>query len=95
MSTTSATVRWTMPDGGTHTGRAVVPVNASAGTRVPVWTHSRGDLVSWPPTESEAVLRSSFAGMGAATVTGCAVWGSARAARALLDRRGMRQWALE
>nr|QIY99227.1 hypothetical protein HEP87_41425 [Streptomyces sp. S1D4-11] len=32
--------------------------------------------------------------MDAATVIGGAVWGSVRAARALLDRRLMRQWAL-
>lgn len=94
VSTTSATGRWTMPDGRTHTGRAAVPVDASAGTRLPVWTNSRGAWYPGPLPSPRRFLRSSFAGMDAATVTGGAVWGSAQAARALLDRRLMRQWAL-
>ncbi|MGW2103792.1 Rv1733c family protein [Streptomyces olivaceoviridis] len=90
-----ATVRWTTPDGRTRTGRAVVPARTPAGTRVPVRTDSRGDLVSDPPGRSDAMLKFSLVGVGTAMAAGCAVWGSARAARALLDRRGMRQWALE
>ncbi|MGW7261178.1 Rv1733c family protein [Streptomyces sp. NPDC054834] len=90
-----ATVRWTTRDGRTRTGRAAVPAHMPVGARVPVWTDSRGDLVSEPAGRSDAVLKSSLVGMGSAIATGCAVWGSARAARALLDRRRMKQWALE
>ncbi|MFE0348833.1 hypothetical protein [Streptomyces griseoluteus] len=53
-----------------------------------------GELVSEPEGRSDAVLKSSLVGWGAA-MAGCVVWGSARAARALLDRHRMRQWALE
>ncbi|WP_225832339.1 hypothetical protein [Streptomyces sp. NK08204] len=90
-----ATVRWTTADGRMRTGRVAVPAHSRAGTRVPVWTSSGGDLVTPPSDRSDATLRSSLAGTAAATAAGCAVWGSARAARALLDRRRMRQWALE
>ncbi|MET7377838.1 hypothetical protein ABZT08_03290 [Streptomyces sp. NPDC005526] len=91
----SATVRWTAPDGRIRTGRATVPANTPAGTRVPVWTDPRGDLVSEPPARPDGVLKSSLVGVGAAMAAGCVVWGSTRAARALLDRHRMRQWALE
>ncbi|MQY33453.1 hypothetical protein SRB17_14140 [Streptomyces sp. RB17] len=95
VSRASATVRWTTPDGGTRTGRTTVAAHTRAGTRVPVWVNARGDLVSQPAAESDAAVRSSFAGVGAAAVTGGVAWGSAWAARALLDRRRMRQWALD
>ncbi|MFE2100116.1 hypothetical protein [Streptomyces sp. PTD9-10] len=90
-----ATVRWTTPDGRTRTGRAAVPAHTPVGTHVRLWTSSRGDLVSQPPGRSDAVLRSSLTGAGAAMAAGGAVWGSARAVRALLDRHRTRQWALE
>ena len=90
-----ATVRWTTPDGRTRTGRTAVPARTPAGTRVPVWTGTRGELVSEPAGRSDAMLKSSLVGVGASMVTGCVVWGFARAARVLLDRRRMRQWALE
>ncbi|OIK28104.1 hypothetical protein VT52_008235 [Streptomyces malaysiense] len=90
-----ATVRWTTPDGRPRTGRAAVPAHTPEGTRVPVWITSRGDLVPRPPDRSDALLRSSLIGAGAAMAVGGTVWGSARAVRALLDRRRMRQWALE
>ncbi|MFF3511646.1 hypothetical protein [Streptomyces sp. NPDC002573] len=91
----SATVRWTTPDGRLRTGRVAVPAHTPVGTRVRVWTTSRGDLVPRPPDRSDAMLRSSLAGAGAAVAVGGTVWGSARAVRALLDRRRMKQCALE
>lgn len=94
-SNADATVRWWTPDGRTRTGRAAVPAHTPAGSRVLVWTGSRGEPVSEPPGRYDAMLKSSLVGVGASMATGCAVWGSARAARALLDRRRMRQWALE
>ncbi|POX51204.1 hypothetical protein [Streptomyces sp. Ru72] len=94
-SNADATVRWTTPDGRMRTGRAAVPAHTPVGTRVQVWTSPRGDLVPQPADRSEAALRSSLLGAGAAVAVGVTVWGSARAARALLDRRRMRQWALE
>ncbi|WP_434976479.1 Rv1733c family protein [Streptomyces puniciscabiei] len=95
VSRASATVRWTTPDGRARTGRTTVAAHTRAGTRVPVWTSARGDLVSQPPAESDAVMRSALVGVGAVIATGCVVWASARAARALLDRGRMRQWALD
>ncbi|WP_225810831.1 hypothetical protein [Streptomyces spinosus] len=62
---------------------------------MPEWTDSRGDLVSEPPARPDAVLKSSLVGVGTAMATGGAVWCAARAACALLDRRRMKQWALE
>ncbi|MEU9480214.1 hypothetical protein [Streptomyces sp. NPDC048191] len=91
----SAPVRWTTPDGRIRTGRAAVPAHTPAGTRVRVWTSFRGDLASQPPGRSDAVLRSSLVGAGAAVAAGGAVWGSVRAVLALLGRHRMRQWALE
>ncbi|MFI6352264.1 hypothetical protein ACIBJF_06260 [Streptomyces sp. NPDC050743] len=95
VSKASATVRWTTPDGQIHTGRTTVAAHSRAGTHVLVWTDARGDLAAQPAEEADAVVRSSFVGVAATAVTAGAVWGSARAARALLDRRRMRQWALE
>ncbi|MFF3916990.1 hypothetical protein ACFYZB_26565 [Streptomyces sp. NPDC001852] len=95
VSRAGAAVRWTTPDGRTRTGRTTVAAHTRAGTRVPVWTNARGDLVSQPPAESDALVRSSFVGVGVVMATGCGVWASARAVRALLDRRRMKQWALD
>ncbi|WP_433446469.1 Rv1733c family protein [Streptomyces sp. CA-142005] len=95
VSRASATVQWTASDGRTHTGRTTVAAHTHAGTQVRVWTNARGDLVSQPPAESDAVMRSSFVGVGVAAVAAGVVWGCARTARALLNRRRMRQWALE
>ncbi|MFG3120080.1 hypothetical protein ACGF4C_37695 [Streptomyces sp. NPDC048197] len=90
-----AEVRWKAPDGGARTGWISVIPHASAGTRVPLWTSARGDLVSQPPDRSSAMLQAGVAGVGATVAVGGVVWAGARILRALLERRRLRQWALE
>ncbi|MEU9503074.1 hypothetical protein [Streptomyces sp. NPDC048196] len=90
-----AEVRWTTPDGRTRTGWVSVIPHASAGMRVPLWTNARGDLVPQPPAPSSAMLQAGVAGVGAAVAVGGVVWAGTRLMRALLERRRLKQWALE
>jgi hypothetical protein len=90
-----ATVRWTAPDGSTHTDQARVAPKTQAGTKVTVWTDQRGVLASEPLSESEVVLHSIASGVLAAVGAGGVVLGSVWGVRLGLERRRMAQWAAE
>ncbi|MEV6943183.1 hypothetical protein AB0N07_14530 [Streptomyces sp. NPDC051172] len=88
-------VRWTAPDGTTHTGQVRVGPGSRAGTAVTVWTDLQGHLVSRPATAAQAQLRSSLigalVGMSAAAVP--LVGGRVLCGR--MERRRMSQWDTE
>ncbi|GGX86815.1 Rv1733c family protein [Streptomyces minutiscleroticus] len=90
-----APVRWTGADGAVRTGRAKVPADAAAGTRVTVWADSRGELTSRPPSRAEARFQGTMTATLAAAGAGGTVLAAARLARARLDRRRMDAWARE
>ncbi|MET8244245.1 hypothetical protein ABZV31_07305 [Streptomyces sp. NPDC005202] len=89
------TVRWTDPDGSTHTGRARVPAAATPDSRVTVWTDGHGKLTSQPASRADAAFQSALGGIWAGTATVGAVLGGAKLVRAGLDHRRMDQWAEE
>nr|WP_167532431.1 MULTISPECIES: hypothetical protein [Streptomyces] len=90
-----AEVRWTVADGSVHTGRVRAAAGSGIGTRVTVWTDSRGHLVGSPVAPGQAAFRAdlvgTLAGLGAALVPftgGCLL-------RARLERRRMTAWDAE
>ena len=88
-------VRWTVPDGTTHTGQVRVRPGSAAGTEVPVWTDPQGHLVSKPATVAQAQLRASLIGVlvGASAAVVPFVGGRVLCGR--LERRRMSQWDTE
>ncbi|MGC0335855.1 Rv1733c family protein [Streptomyces sp. SLBN-8D4] len=90
-----AKVRWTAPDGSTHTGLTRVAPGTAAGTSVTVWTDRRGGLVRAPLTAAEARLQSVLTGVLVAAGTGAVVFGGGHWARLRLDRRRLRDWEAE
>lgn len=89
------TVRWTGPDGATHTDDARVPPDSRAGTKVDVWTDRHGVVVNEPLSGTEILLHSIAGGVLAAGAAGGAVLGCAWTVRMGLERRRMEQWAAE
>ncbi|MET9762440.1 hypothetical protein ABZ016_25875 [Streptomyces sp. NPDC006372] len=90
-----ATVRWTGPEGGAHTGRTEVEPAAAAGTRVTVWTDRTGALVDAPLSPTESMFQAAATGLLAGSGTAVAVWAGGRLARARLDRRRLAAWDAE
>jgi hypothetical protein len=90
-----AKVRWTAADGSSHTGLTRVEPRSKAGSTVGVWIDHRGELVSSPPSATEARLQSELAGALVAAGTGGAVVGCGWAVRLRLDRRRLRDWETE
>ncbi|MEW2623700.1 hypothetical protein [Streptomyces sp. NPDC048106] len=90
-----AEVRWTVADGSVHTGRVRVVHGNEAGTRITVWTDSRGHLVGSPVTSGQAAFRAGLvgvlAGLGAAFVP----FTGGLLLRARLERRRMTAWGAE
>ncbi|MFK4148724.1 hypothetical protein [Streptomyces sp. NPDC004065] len=86
------TVRWTEPDGSTHTGRARVPATAPAGAPVTVWVNGRGALTAPPASPADTAFQSVLGGLWAGTAAVGLVVGGAKLARSQLDRRRFGQW---
>ncbi|MCD7442294.1 hypothetical protein K4B79_29245 [Streptomyces lincolnensis] len=93
--TVRATVRWTAPDGSTHTAKTRVVAGSDAGTPVTVWSDRTGALVRTPPSATEALVESALTGVLVAVGTGGAVLGCGWVARHRLNRRRMRDWETE
>ncbi|WP_143668298.1 Rv1733c family protein, partial [Streptomyces carpinensis] len=53
-----AEVRWSAPDGSSHTGQARVEPGSAVGSRVTVWTDPGGRLVARPATPAQAQTRA-------------------------------------
>ncbi|GAB2881414.1 hypothetical protein GCM10027074_57070 [Streptomyces deserti] len=90
-----ATVRWTTPDGTTHTDEARVPSGSRAGSTVTVWTDRNGEITAEPLTQGETRPHAISGGVLAAAGAGGAVLGAAWAVRLGLERHRMAQWAAE
>ncbi|MEK0099005.1 hypothetical protein WDA79_10990 [Streptomyces sp. A475] len=90
-----APVRWSAPDGTTHTGITHVPSGARAGTRTTVWVDARGALTSKPLTGVEAAIWETLDGtLAAAGVVAVVAVGTWRL-RVGLNRYRMEQWSTE
>ncbi|MET9680492.1 Rv1733c family protein [Streptomyces coeruleorubidus] len=90
-----ATVRWTAPDGSTHTDEARVPPRTPAGSTIPVWVNQSGDITTPPVSESEAWLHTTMGGGLAGALAGGTVLAAVWLTRLSLDRRRMAQWQAE
>ncbi|MEV0634725.1 hypothetical protein AB0I77_07080 [Streptomyces sp. NPDC050619] len=91
----SAKVRWTAPDGTTHTDKARVPAKTRAGSTVTVWTDRNDNITTKPLSAAETRLHAISGGVLAAMGAGGATLGAAWVVRLQLDRRRMAQWAEE
>ncbi|MBB5939679.1 type IV pilus modification PilV family protein [Streptomyces zagrosensis] len=87
-----ATVRWTTPDGATHTGKARVEEGRKAGARVTVWTDARGELTSTPLSPEQATTRAAVLGAMAATGFGCVTLIARHLVQRRLERDRNEQW---
>ncbi|MFF7980154.1 hypothetical protein ACFZDK_13635 [Streptomyces sp. NPDC007901] len=87
-----ATVRWTAPDGSTHTGRTTVHPGAKAGTPVTVWIDRQGRLTSEPLAPVDAAFQVTWTGVLVALTTGGAVLGVTQLVRLRLERRRLERW---
>ena len=90
-----ATVRWTTPDGTTHTGQTKVGPHTPAWARVTVWTDKNGALTSKAASHQEAQLQAALVGVLTGVTTLGLVAGGTHATRAFLDWRRMEQWAAD
>ncbi|MGV9343672.1 Rv1733c family protein [Streptomyces spiralis] len=89
------TVRWSEPDGSTHTDRARVPASATPGSHVTVWTNGHGMLTSPPASTADTAFQSGLGGLWAGAATAGLVIGGAKLIQSRLDRRRFDQWAEE
>ncbi|HZF88579.1 hypothetical protein [Streptomyces sp.] len=90
-----ATVRWTAPEGSTHTDEARVPSGTPAGHTVTVWTDPNGKIAAEPLTHEEARWHAISGGVLAASGASGAVLAVAWAARQGLECHRMARWAAE
>ncbi|MFF9125586.1 hypothetical protein ACF09J_20170 [Streptomyces sp. NPDC014889] len=86
------TVRWTDANGSAHTSRTRVPVSATPGDHVTVWTNGQGTLVPPPASSADIAFQTTLAGLWAGTTSAGVVIGGAKLARTRLDRRRFAQW---
>ncbi|MCH0562272.1 hypothetical protein [Streptomyces sp. MUM 2J] len=91
----TAKVRWTAPDGITHTGYALVDSGQKAGAHVVVWLDARGALAHEPPSPAEAALESALFGGAAALALAGVALGCGAMVRWRLDRRRIDAWGRE
>ncbi|MEU3514847.1 hypothetical protein ABZ770_06095 [Streptomyces sp. NPDC006654] len=87
-----AAVRWTDPDGSVHTGQAVVPAGAPAGTRVPIWADRAGHVVGAPVSATAATVQAALTGILVGPLAGAAVWAVGKGIRVRLVRRRLAEW---
>jgi hypothetical protein len=90
-----AQVRWTDPDGSTHTSRAKVDPGGEQGGRVTVWIDRTGTPVQQPPGTLEARLQAALLGTPAAIGTACLTLIATRLILTRMERRRMAEWETE
>ncbi|MFF5536782.1 hypothetical protein ACFY71_30705 [Streptomyces cinerochromogenes] len=90
-----AEVRWTVPDGSTHTGQVRVEPGSRPGTPVTVWTDPQGHLVSRPTTASEAAFRATLIGLLVGVSAGAVPFVAGLAVRGRLERHRLAAWDTE
>ncbi|MCX5053397.1 MULTISPECIES: Rv1733c family protein [unclassified Streptomyces] len=88
-------VRWTAPNGTTHTGQVRVRPGSSVGAAVTIWTDPQGHLVSRPATASQAQLWSSLIGALVGVSAAAVPFVGGRFLCGRLERRRMAQWDTE
>jgi len=89
------TVRWTGPDGSTHTGRTRIPASANPGTQLTVWTDGRGTLTHPPASAADTAFQACLGGLWASAAGAGLVIGGAKLVQARLDRRRFDRWEEE
>ncbi|WP_031481657.1 Rv1733c family protein [Streptomyces bicolor] len=94
-ATVWAKVRWSAPEGATHTGQARVRPGSGVGTPVTVWTDPQGRLVTKPATPSEARSRAALVGGLAGLCAASVPFVAGRALRSRLESRRIDQWGYE
>jgi len=90
-----ATVRWTASDGTRHSGRIPVDEGMKAGSRVTVWTDSRNQLTTAPPSATQAGVDAAFMGAASSFAVVAAAAAGYYGARVVLNRRRRAAWAHE
>ncbi len=90
-----AKVRWTGPDGATHTGITLVDAGHQAGYPVRIWTDQHGKLTHAPPGDAEMALQSVLLGGAAAVACGGLTYVTGRGVRLGIDHRRAAHWDKE
>ncbi|WP_112470205.1 Rv1733c family protein [Streptomyces triticisoli] len=90
-----ATVRWTAPEGSTHTDEARVPSGTPAGHTVTVWADRNGKIAAEPLTDEETRWHAISGGVLTVSGASGAVLAVAWVARQGLERHRMARWAAE
>ncbi|MGW2700074.1 Rv1733c family protein [Streptomyces sp. NPDC001340] len=91
----STRVRWTAPEGSVHTDKALVNTGLKAGSRVLVWTDDRGQVVTEPPSPSEAAVEAGLLATGAVLGFAGLALGVGGLARWKLEQQRIEQWDRE
>ncbi|KOG37098.1 Rv1733c family protein [Streptomyces resistomycificus] len=90
-----AKVRWTAPDGSTHTGRTLVNTGQKAGAGLTVWQDGRGTLTTPPPSPTGAAVEAGVLGTAAGLALTGATLAAGAVARWRLDQRRITAWDRE
>ncbi|MFR0354373.1 Rv1733c family protein [Streptomyces sediminimaris] len=88
-------VRWKGQDGSRHTGQVRVGAGSAAGSAVTVWTDPHGELVTKPPTASQARMRSVLIGVLVGLSAAAVPFVGGRVLCGRLERRRMARWDAE
>ncbi|NUH38794.1 hypothetical protein HUF15_18830 [Streptomyces samsunensis] len=91
----TARVRWTGPDGSTHTDEALVESGLKAGTRTVIWTDGRDEITAEPLTPMEASIEAGALATVAALAFAGIAFGAGTLARWRLDRRRIDRWGTD
>ena len=90
-----AAVRWTGPDGDTHTGHTLVEPGHHAGYRFKVWADRHGQLTTSPPGAAESTVQTVLLG-GSAGAAFCGLtYLAGRGVRLGIDRHRAARWDKE
>ncbi|OIK23915.1 hypothetical protein [Streptomyces malaysiense] len=87
--------RWRVADGSVRTGRVRAAAGSGAGTRVTVWTDSRGHLADSPVTPGQAAFRADLVGALTGLSAALVPFAGGSLLRARLERRRMTAWDTE
>ncbi|MFY4721082.1 hypothetical protein [Streptomyces sp. LaBMicrA B280] len=90
-----AEVRWAAADGSVRTGLVRTADGNRVGTRVTVWTDSRGHLVGSPVPPGQAAFRAGLVGTLAGLGTALGPFTGGILLRARLERRRLAAWDTE
>ncbi|NGO41761.1 hypothetical protein G6048_06090 [Streptomyces sp. YC419] len=91
----AARVRWTDRDGSVHTDKTLADTGLKAGSRIVVWTDSRGEITAKPPSPAKAAVEAGVLATGAALAFAGLAYGAGALARWRLDQRRIEQWGSE